>query len=210
MAAAAKLFAAKGFDGTTTRQIVKEAGSSLSTLQIQFKSKEALFQAVLKRTFTTFYMLNGPLLNEIDEVERQGMLNEDSSWNLIVELTGQLTEWVFCREYTDEIRLINRELLNPEPVFEEISDAALEIYGYYQKLFEAYAGAKDAVWTKWLSFSVVTSIFNYGNYSYVIGRVVDRDADDPNIVPYIKINMKQYLLFSLRAYLNMRKQDAIS
>ena len=63
MQSAAKLFALKGFDGVTTRQIVADAGSSLSSLQTHFQSKESLYQAVIERTLNTFYRLNAQVLD---------------------------------------------------------------------------------------------------------------------------------------------------
>lgn len=41
--AAKKLFAQKGFDGTSTRQIVKEAGVNISLISYYFRNKENLF-----------------------------------------------------------------------------------------------------------------------------------------------------------------------
>jgi AcrR family transcriptional regulator len=47
--AAAKLFAERGFDRTTVRDIAKEAGANQSLLFRYFGSKEALFEAVIAR-----------------------------------------------------------------------------------------------------------------------------------------------------------------
>ena len=143
LAVAARLFALQGFDGTTTRQIVKEAGSSLSSLQIHFKSKESLYRAVMEKTQDSFYALNEPVLNEIDERETQGILDEDSAGDLIVEFTGQIVEWAFMSEYTNEILLINRELLQPSGQFDTLPDAIHRLYHYYKKLFEVYVGEKN-------------------------------------------------------------------
>lgn len=47
--AAGKLFAERGFDRTTVRDIAKEAGANQSLLFRYFGSKEALFEAVIAR-----------------------------------------------------------------------------------------------------------------------------------------------------------------
>lgn len=205
--AAAKLFALQGFDGTTTRQIVKEAGSSLSSLQIHFKSKESLYRAVMAKTQERFYALNEPVLNEIDELEKQGFLDEDSAWNLIVELTGQIVEWAFMSEYTNEILLINRELLQPSGQFDTLPESIYRLYRYYEKLFEIYAGEKDTFWAKMLSFSVITSLFDYANYPHVLGQVLGCDMKLPENKQKAKAYAKQYTLSAVRANLNMYKKQ---
>ncbi len=210
LTAAAKLFALQGFAGTTTRQIVKEAGSSLSSLQIHFKSKESLYRAVMEKTQDSFYSLNEPVLNEIDELEKQGFLDENSAWDLIVEFTGQIVEWAFMSEYTNEILLINRELLQPSGQFETLPGAIRRLYQYYEKLFGVYVGEKNTFWAKMLSFSVITSLFDYANYPHVLGQVLGCDMKLPENKQKAKAYAKQYSLSAIRANLNMYKQRRIA
>lgn len=207
LAAAAKLFATQGFDGTTTRQIVKEAGSSLSSLQIHFKSKESLYQAVIEKTQERFYALNEPVLSEIDELEKQGFLDEDSAWDLIVEFTGKIVEWAFMSEFTYEIQLINRELLYLSGEFDTLPDAIRRLFQYYEKLFEVYAGEKNTFWAKMLSFSVITSLFDYANYPHVLGQVLGCDMNLPKNRQKAKAYAKQYSLASIRGNLNIYKRQ---
>src|SRR5215467_7626727 len=47
LAAVRKVFAQKGLEGTTTRELAKEAGVSEALLYKHFPSKEALYQAML-------------------------------------------------------------------------------------------------------------------------------------------------------------------
>ncbi len=207
LAAAAKLFAQQGFDGTTTRQIVAEAGSSLSSLQIHFKSKESLYCAVMKETQEIFYALNAPILSEIDEAEKQGFLDESTAWDYIVQLTGQIIEWAFKDEYANEILLVNRELLYPSGLFESLPDYTQRLYQYYEKLFERYTGKEDTFWAKILSFSVITSLFDYANYPHVLGHVLGCDMKLPENKLRAKAYAKQYTLSSIRANLNLYKRQ---
>lgn len=205
--AAAKLFAQQGFAGTTTRQIVKEAGSSLSSLQIHFKSKESLYQAVMQKTQDRFCQLHEPILRQIDELEEQGFLDEDAAWNLIVELTGLIVEWAFTSELRNEILLINRELLLPSGQFDELPDIIRRLYQYYQKLFETYAGEKDAFWARMLSFSVVTALFDYANYPHLLGQVLRCDMSLPENEQRAKAYAKQYTLSLIRANLSAHRRQ---
>ena len=207
LAAAAKLFAARGYEGTTTRQIVAEAGASLSSLQTYFQSKESLYREVLKKTQDNFYTINAPVLEEIDEVERQGLLDADAAWDLLVQLVGQTVEWAFMTEYANEILLINRELLQPSGIYEPLQEVSNRLYQYYQMLFERCVGEQDTYWAKALSFSVITSAFDYANYPKMLGEVLGCDMSLPENRQKAKIYAKQYMMTSIRANLNVYKQE---
>lgn len=207
LSAAAKLFAAKGYDGTTTREIVKEANSSLSSLQFHFQSKEAIYLEAVERALTRQHLLLKPELDTIDELERQGRLHGDSVWDLIVDLVGKMSDWVFLQEENDTILLMNREMLDRSPLMGSVPEVALAIHRGFQKLFEAYVGVEDSFWAKTLSFSVVMSMFDFANYPRVLGQVLECDVTTGENARQIKMLMKDYLLTSLRAYLNERRMD---
>ena len=199
MHSAAKLFAQKGFDGTTTRQIVADAGSSLSSLQAHFQSKECLYHAVIERTLNTFCERNAPIINEIRSTETSGSLDADTAWDLIVELTTQILDWAFNAAYRNEISIINREILMSEENGQELPRAAFLLYELFEKLFEFCAGVKNQDWIKTMSFSLVTSAFDYANYPRVINRVLGRSADQPENLTILKTAAKDYLLTCARA-----------
>lgn len=54
-AAAAKIFMEKGFDGTTTRDIAKEAGLNSALMNYYFRSKEKLFAGVFSEMCELFF-----------------------------------------------------------------------------------------------------------------------------------------------------------
>lgn len=54
-AAAAKIFMEKGFDGTTTRDIAKEAGLNSALMNYYFRSKEKLFAGVFSELCELFF-----------------------------------------------------------------------------------------------------------------------------------------------------------
>ena len=53
-AAAKKLFTQKGFAATRTRDIAEEAGINLALLNYYFRSKEKLFELVMKENVQLF------------------------------------------------------------------------------------------------------------------------------------------------------------
>jgi AcrR family transcriptional regulator len=63
---AERLFMEYGYEGTSTRTVISEAGVNLGAVNYHFGSKEALMQAVLRRRLAT---LNGERLRILDEAE---------------------------------------------------------------------------------------------------------------------------------------------
>lgn len=205
IAAAAKLFASQGFDGTTTRQIVAEAGSSLSAIQNHFQSKEALYRAVLERASEKFYAVNSSILEEIEREDRQGILRGEVAWDRTAELIGQLVEWAFNEDYFYEIKVINIEYLRMGKNG-ELLDSVLGLYDTFEMLFSRYAGREKEPWMSMLSFTVVSTAFDCANYRNVLGKVTKRDLDLPENCNEVKAFLKNYLLSSLRANLEMYKK----
>lgn len=203
IASAAKLFATQGFEGTTTRQIAGDANSSLSVIHNHFKSKEVLYHKIIDREIDIFFSLCQPLFKEIDTCEQQGLLNQAASWNLLIQLIAQSIEWIIDRENTYGIILVNHELLQVNKMYDQASTAVLRIYQYYQKLFEAYVGVKDTFWAKALSFSTVSSLFDYVNYEYLLQKVTNRDLKTPENREIVKIYLKNYIMSSVKANLSI-------
>ena len=61
---AGRLFAEQGYDGTTTLQIVREAGATEPLLYYHFKGKEDLFTFILKSTFDRVFKKLDTLLDD--------------------------------------------------------------------------------------------------------------------------------------------------
>ena len=208
MKSAAKLFAQKGFYGVTTREIVADAGSSLSSLQSHFQSKEALYQAVIERTLAMFYDLNAPVLEEIREAEGQGFLTSETAWNMLVQMTNQIVEWAFNDRYRNEILLINREILMSDETGRKLPNSVYGIYEIFVRLIEKYSAEENQLWIKALSFSVVTMAFDMANYPRPLNYVLGFDSGLPENKTKIKVYMKGYILNTIRSSVEIRKRKS--
>ncbi len=62
--AARIVFHKKGFAGTRTRDIAKEANMNLALLNYYFRSKEKLFELVMLETLTSFFQTMGMVFND--------------------------------------------------------------------------------------------------------------------------------------------------
>ncbi len=87
--AAEALFARRGFDGVTVRQIMGEAGADVALAYYHFKSKRDLFDAVLLRRVDT---LNDLRLKALEQVEQRNAEDPPSVEEIIAAFTEPLLE----------------------------------------------------------------------------------------------------------------------
>ncbi|MDJ0909503.1 MAG: TetR/AcrR family transcriptional regulator [Woeseiaceae bacterium] len=87
--AAEALFAKRGFDGVTVRQIMSEAGADVALAYYHFKSKRDLFDAVLLRRVGT---LNDLRLKALEQVEQRHGDDQASVEEIIAAFTEPLLQ----------------------------------------------------------------------------------------------------------------------
>jgi len=90
---AARLFAAQGFDATTTLQIAREAGATEPLVYCHFKGKDDLFTRIINTTFSIYF-------SRIDELEK----NPDTPFGQIQKLIE--LQYDIAEEMPDEVQLI--------------------------------------------------------------------------------------------------------
>ena len=116
LSAAEKLFAEKGYKETTTREIVREAGASLSSLQAHFQGKENVYFEVRSQAIEELYQFIRPSLDEVAYMDGLGQLYGETAWNLLYEVISKYTVWCFDPKNRHAITLVSRELLDGSPV----------------------------------------------------------------------------------------------
>jgi len=85
-AAARNVFHQKGYAGTRTRDIAKEANMNLALLNYYFKSKENLFELIMFETLTMFFQTMGIVFNdETTTLEKKIQLVAENYIDLITE-----------------------------------------------------------------------------------------------------------------------------
>ena len=120
---AAKLFAEKGYDATSIREIVEAAGVAKPTLYYYFRSKEGLAQALLTVPLSSLATTLRQLVTTVDDPVR--CLEE------VME-----AQYAFCREDPDRARFIYALLFGPMG-----SEVAAELEPFKSDLFESTAAA---------------------------------------------------------------------
>jgi TetR/AcrR family transcriptional regulator len=98
--AAARLFAERGYDATSVREIVEAAGVAKPTLYYYYRSKEGLAQA----------LLTVPLTNLVASLRRIVTTVEDPIECLVQVIEAQ---YAFCRDDPDRGRFIYALIFGP-------------------------------------------------------------------------------------------------
>lgn len=206
--AAEKLFAEKGYTETTTREIVREAGASLSSLQTHFQGKENVYFQVRCRAIEELYQFMLPSLDEVEYMDSQGLLYGETAWNLLYELLAKYVEWCFDAKNRYAITLIGRELLDGSPVQglpEEKIEAA---FAAIRQLCLRYVGVEDGDWSYLVGHTLFATMMG-------MTRTSCRDTR-PEVAHFkltltrlqVKYQVKSYLLLTLRAYLDNLRDRA--
>ena len=207
LAAGAKLFAQKGFAGTTTREIVNEAGASLSSLQQYFGSKEKIYTDAVDKAMKSYAARMDQDIREAKRLEEMGMLRGDTAWDTLSGIIIKHCDWVFDPQERDAIFLMNRQMLDPEPLM-DVPPEAMQISDVIARLADACVGAQDSLWARLLSHEIVIMLFGVANYPGVLSHILGKDIRQDATREEVKLLLRDYLLTSVRAYLDVRRGDS--
>lgn len=117
LVAAEQVFAERGFKGTTTREVAKQAGIASSLIFYYFKSKKALYEAV----FQSFF-------DQIEDLMQQNL-------SLDLDRLGQLRQFLFtftdyAKRHRNMMRILLREIIDNGRLVKKIAQE------YFKPLYE--------------------------------------------------------------------------
>lgn len=212
LASAVEVFAQKGYSGATTREIVKNAGSSLSMLNLCFGSKEALYEEVLKEVLSIYVYGTLPLFGEIVAQREQGTMTPQKAWEYIEKITEIHLGIITDPKNQYIIMLLNHELQNKERFEINLEPALMYIYNY-QMLFEDYTQTPyGSWWARILSFQTVTGMFNLMTFPKLInplGEINPLISEAPIEFAEIVDFIKKYHLTAMKAALEEAKRKFV-
>ena len=120
MKTAARLFAAQGFDATTTIQIAREAGATEPLIYYHFKGKDDLFTRIIDATFLEYF-------SRIDALEK----SPNSPFGQIQKLIE--LQYDIAEEMPDEVQLIASAC--PAKLNDPLDICARNVKEYRRRLF---------------------------------------------------------------------------
>lgn len=205
LTAAEKLFAEKGYKETTTREIVREAGASLSSLQAHFQGKENVYFQVRCRAIEELYQFMRPSLEEVAYMDGQGLLYGETAWNLLYELVSKYAAWCFDPKNRYAIALIGREMLDGSPVQDLPEEKIKSVLAYVRLLCLRYVGTEEGDWVLLLGHTIFSTMLGMASASHQDAWPEESRLKRSFAQPQIKYQVKNYVLLTLRAYLDIRR-----
>lgn len=194
--AAEKLFAEKGFEGTSTREIAKDANVNISMISYYFGSKEKLYEKLVEYRMNEGQFFSKDLLGRTD-------INE---WQKIEKVIDQFSYKI--RTQKCFYRIMQREQLhtkNPQ-IVEFLKQTKMGFLSMYSQILES--GLKNGIFTKnppiYLLHSTVSGTLFYAfnakeMYKEFLNETEDEEAFDEKYYTELNKHIK-YLLKDLLGY----------
>lgn len=121
--AARKLFTEKGFDAVKTRDIAKEAGINLALLNYYFRSKENLFEIVMRENMGSFMNVISEIVNNKETTIKEKIEALVSNYIRMLTINPNIPLFVLSQGKSDDIRMKFREKFQGSYFMEQINKA---------------------------------------------------------------------------------------
>lgn len=194
--AAEKLFAEKGFEGTSTREIAKSANVNISMISYYFGSKEKLYEKLVEYRMSEGQFFSKDILERTD-------INE---WEKIEKIVDQFAGRV--RHNKCFYRIMQREQLyteNPQ-IVAFLKQTKMGFITMYSRVLES--GLEKGIFTKnppiYLIHSTVSGTLFYASngkemYKEFLNNTEDEEVFDEKYYTELNKHIK-YLLKDLLGY----------
>lgn len=140
--AAIMLFASKGFESTTTREICKQAGVNLSLIPYYFGNKEGLYSNIVESIidFGLAY-----LKDEIEQTKNLKSMSLDEKIHLYKRLLEKYLEFIYSENVPKSfVVLILKEQTVPHSKFSEIYSQRINLlYGALRRTLASILGKSE-------------------------------------------------------------------
>lgn len=140
VAAATRIFAAKGYAAATTREICEAAGANVAAIHYYFGDKEGLYRAVLMRPITE-------MADAFGRFDDPALSFEESMRMFLGPFLGDLSRSDDCSDGLDAqvMRVHLREMIDPSKVFKEvIEQIVVPAHNALANVIARHCGLKQA------------------------------------------------------------------
>ena len=136
MKAAERLFAERGYDGTSIRTIVAKARVNQAAINYHFQGKDGLYREVLRAAYRAL------TASQLAHAEEAGAMSREEA--LIAFIRRQLHPLTARDEFSRYMRIFNWEIVRPTAVFKSLlSEEAAPFMGVAADLVRRFLPTAD-------------------------------------------------------------------
>src|SRR5580704_1295628 len=136
MKAAGRLFAERGYDGTSIRAIVAKARVNQAAINYHFDGKDGLYREVLRAAFRALTE------NQLTHAQEMNTMSREAALGAFVR--RQLHPLMARDEFSRHLRIFNWETVRPTPVFRSlVSEEAAPFMGVAVELVRRFLPEAD-------------------------------------------------------------------
>jgi AcrR family transcriptional regulator len=189
--AAEKLFAEKGFEGTSTREIAKSANVNISMISYYFGSKEKLYEKLVE------YRVNEGQFFSKDILERTDINEWEKMEKIVEQFSGRV------RDHKCFYRIMQREQLyteNPQ-IVEFLKQTKMGFISMYSRVLES--GLKKGIFTKnppiyLLHATVSGTLFYASNAKEIYQEFLNNNETDEVFDEKYYTELKNHIIYLLK------------
>lgn len=206
LSVALELFAESGLEGTSTRQIARQAGQNIGAIAYYFNSKEGLYLAVAEHISNFIHAQFKNLLVEIQQFLASEAANEqpEQCLNYIKKITGLFCGLLTNPKTLDFSKFILREQLSPTAALQLMhKEALVHIHSGLARLIATYIGVPhDSPQVIIHTHAIIgeTLFFRVGQQTFLLRIGRDKLGDhEKSIIEGILLEHTEFILCGLRA-----------
>ena len=189
--AALKLFAEKGFEAASTREIAEAAGANISAIRYYFGDKAGLYRAA----FT----------EPLDEFPEQAWADIDIDLPLAQALLHFFAEFLAPLKHGEEVRLVMklhfREMIEPSGAWDRAIEAEIKPQhaAVVRLLLRRFRGAQADIDVQRLAFSIVGLAVQYYVGQDVIAAIAPQVLADADAIDALAGRLADYAVAMIEA-----------
>lgn len=188
-----RLFSTYGYDSTSTRMIVQEAGVNLSAISFHFSSKEALYAACLQFIAAKAEKMYDEAFERAEALLERGAVTAEEARRAILEIMHIQLTVAFGKRYRSSLKLVYWEQINAMNSDHPVTTVIFEkIELVVAKLISAGAGMpfKNAmVASRFINGGVIS----FGEHSLLVKYSLGLETEGDELPEWIRRQITEHV-----------------
>ncbi len=196
--ASMKVFSQYPLDAVSLRMIAKEAGITLSLISYHYKSKENLYQVVLRRILT---QVEGLLEKQFQTLNSERGISVKAARAYLEEIVDFLTDKMFANPNSSLfVKLVFHEHMNPSGIYDELyRDFFKRAIDLMSQMIRIIGKNIDERRAAFLAFGMIGQIFGFRLERELMIRHLEIEGYSADEVKEIRNTVLQNVMAAIQA-----------